>query len=244
MVMRSKSRDACDLFGRGGLEFDRPGEAVRSGVGVRLFDGRGVEVVAHEAAVRESLGHQQGGETDAAADVGHLRALLQTRQHAFERRQPGLRNGIDVSRPEERADSAEQAAGAVTPGDPAAAAEGGLDLGLALDHGSAEIEGAREIDRAVMHRKDHRLLGRQAETLRGAFIGDVAVGSLSERPFPHVALRQPRSCGELGRSRGPLVMESVEQAQPESDSRRRHAEGATEIAEHLPDQGIEFVIVY
>src|SRR5947208_1983552 len=59
-----------DRFGRGGLEIDPPGEAVRSGVGVRLFDGRGVEVVAHEGAVRESLGHQQGEEADAAGDVG------------------------------------------------------------------------------------------------------------------------------------------------------------------------------
>ena len=243
MVMRSKSR-VGDILGRGGLEADAAGEAVRAGVGVCLLDGRGVEVVADEAAVRESLGHQQGGEADAAADVGHLRARLQARQHAFERRQPGLSNGIDVARPEERADGAEQAAGAVTPGDAAAAAEGGLDLGLALDHGGAEVEGAGEIDRAVLDRKNHRLLRRQAETCRGALVVDVAVGSLGERPFPHVALRQSGSCGEFGGSRGALVMERVEQAQPIADPRRRHAEGAAEIAEHLADQGIEFVVVY
>ena len=243
MVTRSKSRAAMSLAAAVS-KLTRPVRPCdRACAFACSIEGR-VKVVAHEAAVRKCLGHQQGGEADAAADIGHLRAGLQAWQHAVERRQPGLRHGVDIARSEEGADGAEQAAGTVAPGDPAAVAEGGLDLGLAFDHGSAKIKGAREIDRAVLDREDHRLLGREAVALRRAVVADVAVGGLGERPFPHIALCQPGACREFSGRRGSLSMERVEQAQPEADAHRRHAEGASEIAEHLADQSIEFVVVY
>ena len=41
-------------------------------MGLRFGNGRLVEVIADEPALRESLGHQQRRKPDAAADIGDL----------------------------------------------------------------------------------------------------------------------------------------------------------------------------
>ena len=79
-----------DLLGGDRLEADPVAEPVGLGMGVRLLDRGGVEVVADEAAGGESLGHEKGGEAYAATDVRDLGSRLQARQHPVERGQPGL----------------------------------------------------------------------------------------------------------------------------------------------------------
>ena len=134
MVTRSKSRSAMSLAAAVS-KLDAVGEAVRLGVGVGLLDRRARgsrsrrSVLFGKALAISSVEKPTPQPTSAT-----LAPACSLRQHAVQRRQPGLDDGVDIARPEEGADGAEQAAGAFAPGDAAAGAEGRLDLGLALDH--------------------------------------------------------------------------------------------------------------
>src|SRR5258708_10133986 len=72
---------------------------------------------------------------------------------------------------------------------------------------------------------------------------DVAVGSLCQCPFAHVALGQPGFRREVGSARGTMALKGVKEAQPEADADRRHAERASQIPKHLSDQYSKLVVV-
>src|SRR5262249_50917552 len=118
-----------------------------------------------------------------------------------------------------------------------------LDLSLALDHRSSEIERSCKVDGAVLDGKDHRLFRRQAERLLVRVEDNVAVGGLRMRPFADVTFGQTGPLRELGAARRTMTMEGIEQSEPKADTNRRHAERAAEVAEHLSHQGVKLIVV-
>ena len=114
---------------------------------------------------------------------------------------------------------------------------------LALDHRRAQVEGAFQVNRAVLHREHHRLFRRQAEALVRRVEHDIAIGGLRQRPFPHVSRCQPGPLREFGSRRRAVLVQGIEQTQPVADANGGHAERASEIAEHLSNQSVQFITV-
>jgi hypothetical protein len=128
-----------------------------------------------------------------------------------------------------------------TPSSAGSGAEGGLHLRLALDHRGDDLERAGEIDRAVLDREHHRLMRRNRESSRGGVVFDEPVRRLGKGPLADVPLRQPAGpLRQLVGRRRPTLVQSVEQAKPQTNANRWHTERAAKIAKHLADELMEF----
>ena len=64
-----------------------------------------------------------------------------------------------IARAEKTGDGTEHTAGPITPSHAATRLEGGLDLGLIVEHRRHEIEAAHQVDGAVLTRKHHGWFG-------------------------------------------------------------------------------------
>jgi hypothetical protein len=83
----------------------------------------------------------------------------------------------------------------------------------------------------------------QAEVLVRRVEHDIAIGGLRQRPFPHVSRCQPGPLGEFGGRRRAVLVQGIEQTQPVPDANGGHAERASEIAEHLSNQPVQFITI-
>ena len=233
-----------DVLGAHGLERHPIAQSMRLGVASRFLHRRFVEVVPDETRVGVSFGHQDRREPDTTPDIRHLRARCQLVLDTGKRRQPVLNDIVHIARSEERSGRTEQAPGGVAPTHARAGPKGTFDFRFAFDHRRDQIESAFEVDGTVLRDEHHGLLRRQAEGLRGTVEIDVAARCLSERPLAYVALRQPTgSLRQFGRRDRPVVVERLEQAEPQSQSHRRYAEGSAKVGKHLADERMKLVLI-
>ena len=107
----------------------------------RLSDGGFVKIESDELAIWIRLRHENGGEADAAADVGHLGACGEFCRNAVQGGNPGLHNIIDIAGPKERAGRTEETPGRVAPAYPGSIAKRLLNLRFPFDHGRGQVEG-------------------------------------------------------------------------------------------------------
>src|SRR5579863_1923088 len=94
----------------------------------RFSNGRRVEVVTDEPALRKSLRHYQRRKADTAADIGDLGSGRQFRRDAVKGWQPVLHDVVHIARSEKRASCAEQATCRIAPAHAGTGAERVLDL--------------------------------------------------------------------------------------------------------------------
>jgi hypothetical protein len=124
----------------------------------------------------------------AAADVGNAGPALQLIHDALERRQPRGDEIVVVARAEEAGHGTEHTAGLVTPGHTTTRLEGGLNLGLIVEHCRHQIEAPHQVDGTVLTRKHHGLFGRKGKFSGAGIVGQIIRGRLIAQPLAHVAL--------------------------------------------------------
>ena len=150
---------------------------------------------------------------------------------------------VDITGTKKHAGRTKQATGRIAPAHTRAVAKTVLHLAFRLDHRRSKFKRAAQINRAIGHREDHRLFGRYRERIAGRVVRNIAVGRLGQAPFPNIAFVQAaRALGQFSsacRSFG----QSIEQPEPKSNARGRHAHCAAKIAEHFADEFVKFCFV-
>src|SRR5215469_554796 len=119
-----------------------------------------------------------------------------------------------IAGPEKSGHCTEQAGALLAPRHAAAVLESGLNfIKVGVDRRHTP-ERANHVDRAVVHRKDHRLFWRQRELLGSRIIRKVIGCGMVRCPFPQIPLVHPRFSGKLLSGHWSLLMQSRPSASP------------------------------
>jgi len=189
-------------LGGSDLEVKAVGEALFRGCGAGQVDRFGVVVEAEELRGRVGLGHEDGGGTETAADVGNFAAALELAGDAVEGGDPGGGEVGEVARAEEALGSVEEIMVMLVPAHAGAGAEGVFDAVGVVEAGGDDLEGTGDEGGALLHGEGECLFGGKGVGGGGGVVGDVAAGGVGVEPFADVALAGARAAGELGGADG------------------------------------------
>jgi hypothetical protein len=237
IALAGESGSGCDL------EADAPLQACRLGLLASQLDRALVVVEAGEGRAREGLGHEAGGGSQPAADVGHTGAHPELLGHALQRGQPGRDEVGVVAGPEESFAADVHALVVRVPAIAGATLECALDLGRRFQRGQRQLEGAANEGWARLVSQCQSLLGRQGVAVGARVVLQVAASRLGVQPFADVALCGAGAVSQLGRAGRARPRQAAIEAEPVADDDQAGVDGGAELAHHLPDECHQLVLV-
>src|SRR5512145_1786978 len=124
-------------------------DAMLLGMQSSLFNGTRMKVIANEGGIRERLGHHHSGEAVTTTNIRDGCAVLELRDNAIQRREPGVHETVVITGTEETSCGAKEALRLLTPADTLARTEGRLQQRLILHHRHRDVESTLQIHRTV-----------------------------------------------------------------------------------------------
>src|SRR5579859_7427492 len=153
-------------------------ETFFSGSCARALDGFVMIVKAKELRFWEGFGHQHGGRTLAAPNIGDARSGLELSLNAVQGRNPRTNKVCCIARSEEFLAAMKHIFIMLIPTHAGAGSEGLGNPGNSGQRAEGQLEGAGKICGTIFVRQRKCLLFAQAELASLLVIGDVAAGSL------------------------------------------------------------------